>query len=139
LGRHSKSGADKWGRFSWITLRGKNSKKLYVVTAYRVCQANGTTPSSRESTTAHWQQVKAMIKQGYRDPDPRIQVLTDMSKMIAAKHQEGCEIIVMIDVNESIEKTRSKWGDFIGKHSLHDVHEVVCGEVPPTTRLGSKT
>ena len=70
-GRHSKSGANKWGRFSWMTLRGKNSKKLCIITAYRVCQTKGTTPASRYSTTAHWQQVKAMIKQGCRDPDPR--------------------------------------------------------------------
>jgi len=33
----------------------------------------------------------------------------------------------------------SKWGELIAKHSLHDVHEAVCGETPPTTRLGGKT
>ena len=80
-----------------------------------------------------------MIKQGYRDSDPRTQVLTDVSKMTAAKRHEGCEIIIMIDGNESSGKTGSKWGEFIEKHSLHDVHEATYGEVPPTTRLGSKT
>jgi len=33
----------------------------------------------------------------------------------------------------------SKWGEFIEKHSLHNVHEAVYGKVPPTMRLGNKT
>ena len=80
-----------------------------------------------------------MIKQRYRDPDLRTQVLTDMSKMIVAKRHEECEVIIMSDANESSEKRGSKWGEFIAKHSLHDVHEALCGDTPPTTRLGSKT
>jgi len=53
-GRHMASGTDKLGRYSWMTLRGSNTKKLCVVTAYRVVQGKGSTPKYRESTTAHW-------------------------------------------------------------------------------------
>jgi len=83
--------------------------------------------------------MKAMVKQGYRDLDPRTQVLTDISTMIVTKRHEGCEVIIMIDANEFSTKTGSKWSEFVARHNMHDIHEVVCGEAPTTTRLGSQT
>ena len=81
-GRHVKSGADKYGRFTWMVLNGKNNNKLCVITAYRVCQAKGTTPNTPDSITAYWQQVQEMIKDRKVDPDPCNQVLTDLSKLM---------------------------------------------------------
>ena len=36
--RHMKIGTDRDGRFAWSILRGKNDKKLCVITGYRVTQ-----------------------------------------------------------------------------------------------------
>ena len=107
-GRHKSSGTDKMGRYSWMTLRGRNDKTLCIITAYRVCQSKGTTPVSRESNTAHWQQVQAMIRYGAVAPDPRKQILTDLSRFIDERRNEGSETILMADANESItEKTQN--------------------------------
>ena len=73
-----------------------------------------------------------MIKQGYRDPDPCTQVLTDVSKMIAAKQHKGCKISIMIDANESSGKR-----DPNGVSSLKST--VYTMYTKPKTRLGSKT
>ena len=75
-GRHIRNGRDRYGRFLWIDIQGKNDKKACIITAYRAldCQALKATPH-----TAYWQQVTAMIKDGYVDPDPRNQILKDLS------------------------------------------------------------
>ena len=112
-GRHMESGTDKLGRYSWMTLHGSNAKKLCIITAYRVVQGKGSTPKSRESTTAHWQQVKAMIKEGKEAPDPRQQIMTDLTKFINNKRDDGCEIILMTDANESSTNEGSKWKIFL--------------------------
>lgn len=36
--RHHSMGSDPLGKFTWMTLRGRNDRKLCVITAYRVCQ-----------------------------------------------------------------------------------------------------
>jgi len=40
VGKVHSQGSDPVGRWSWITLHGKNSKKFTIITAYRVCPGN---------------------------------------------------------------------------------------------------
>ena len=136
-GRLMDHGVDKLGRMSWMTLRGKNDRKLCIMSCYRVVQTKGTVPINRESNTAHWQQVQQMIKDGKSKPDPRNQVLKDMTKLINEKKEEGCEVIVMIDANESAEGPNSKWGEFMQENLLHDVQEMLVPILPQSTRTRS--
>jgi len=136
-GRHEKRGYDKMGNFTWMTLRGRNKKKLCVITAYRVCQIKGSKPSSPDSNTSYWQQVQLMIKHGIEEPDPRNQVLKDLTTVIRKKREEGCEVILMMDANESTNDPRGKFSTFIQDNLLHDIHAQAIRELPPTTRVRS--
>jgi len=78
VGRILESGEDSngLGRWSWITLEGKNTN-LYVATAYRVQQEN-----LEGTKTSFAQQKKLLRKKGVENPNPRKQWLTDLSKQI---------------------------------------------------------
>mmetsp|Transcript_11381 Transcript_11381/g.24278 ORF Transcript_11381/g.24278 Transcript_11381/m.24278 type:complete len:216 (+) Transcript_11381:1201-1848(+) len=81
-GRHVSSKSDKYGRFTWMNLHGKNNSKLCIITMYRVVQTYGTQPHDVESNTAYWQQVKVLIKEGKHRANPREEVLKSLSKLI---------------------------------------------------------
>ena len=85
-------------------------KKICIIMSYRMCQTRGTISSLQDSTTAHYQQVHAMIKQGYSDPDLQNQALADLSKLIANKRKECCKIVLMIDANKSIVRRKGQNG-----------------------------
>jgi len=106
----------------------------------RVVQTKGSTPFFWKSTTAHWQQVKAMIKDDKEAPDPPCtQVLIGLTKFLNEKHNEGCKILLMADASESSSKEGSKWKAFLANNGLEDLHEYVLDELPPTTMIGSST
>ena len=80
-----------------------------------------------------------MIKDGKEAPDPCTQVLTDLTKFLNEKRDEGCGILVMVDANESSSKEGSKWKAFLANNGLEDLHELVLDKLPPTARIGSST
>jgi hypothetical protein len=61
-GRVRQRAADRWGRFTWATMRGSRDEGIVIITAYRVCQRKGTKTTSR---TAYQQQVKEMVREEY--------------------------------------------------------------------------
>ena len=139
-GRHHSRGTDQLGRYSWNVLRGANDKLLCIITAYRVCQRKGTKPNFNPKRTppktAHWQQTLAMIDIGINNPDPRTQILSDLSTFMNQKREEGCEIYLMMDANEDL-GPGSDMAKFIAENSLEDVHQIVMGLKPDTSRAGS--
>ena len=50
----------------------------------------------------------------------------------------GYEIILLIDANESIDQPNSKLAQFAATNCLHDVQALTIDELPKSTRLGSK-
>jgi len=80
-----------------------------------------------------------MIKDGKEAPDPCTQVLTDLTKFLNEKRDEGCGILVMVDANESSSKEGSKWKAFLTNNALEGLHEYTLDNLPPTTRIGSTT
>ena len=135
-GRKTSKGTDKYGRYSWMKFDGKNEQKLIIVTAYRVTQKKGT-PQTPNCNTAYWQQVQAMIKDGKVDPDPRTQILTDLSRFMNGQRAEGYEVFLMIDANDDWEETNSPLKKFMEDNLLNDVHHTVVDAMPATTRIGS--
>eukprot|EP00957_Ditylum_brightwellii_P015662 1181888-Ditylum_brightwellii.AAC.1 len=73
------SGKDKWGRWSHITLRGQNGRKVTFVSAYQVCDNNLSTAGLN---TAWMQQWCAMKREGFDNPNPQKQFLTDLGTFI---------------------------------------------------------
>ena len=65
-GRIITKGMDDMGRFTWMILKGKNEKKIMIITAYRVCKA---WPNIGPHT-AHMQQVKQLLLKRITTPDP---------------------------------------------------------------------
>ena len=63
------------GRWSYMTLKGKNSVTITIITAYRVSQVS--MPQHGDGTTYH-QQHMLMSKQGIKSPNPRGQFVTDI-------------------------------------------------------------
>ena len=124
-GRHHSRGTDPLGRYSWNTLRGSNDKLLCIITAYRVCQRKGTSPNFNPKRsppkTAHWQQTMALIDHGINNPDPRSQILTDLTSFMNKKREEKCEIVLMMDANEDLDPG-SDMAKFIADNSLEDIH-----------------
>ena len=120
--RSTKHGGDKYGRYAWEEFHRKNNNKLCIITAYRVTQKKGTQPRSMDSNTVYWQQVQAMMNDGSVSPDPRNQILKDLTRFIQSKQAEGCEILLMMDANEDINAKSSKLGKFVKNNALIDIH-----------------
>ena len=134
LGRHLSSGSCPIGRYSWSTFRGSNDRIVCIITGYRVCKSS-TSPTKRSTAnTAHWQQVKGLVKRGYNSPNPRKQILTDLSKFIHQHQDKDHDVLLLMDANES-NSSKSEWTHFLIDNNLHDIHDKVMSQVPPTTRL----
>ena len=51
--------------------------------------------------------------------------MTDLANLLNNKRNDGCEIILMADANESSTSKGSKWKVFLETNGLEDVHEHV--------------
>eukprot|EP00957_Ditylum_brightwellii_P141445 10775898-Ditylum_brightwellii.AAC.1 len=60
------SGDDKYGRWLYVTLKGKNKRKIIVITAYRVC--TNTLATAGENTC--WMQQRCALQK--KELQPRI-------------------------------------------------------------------
>jgi len=103
-GRISDSGSDEWGRFCWYTLLGRRDEGILLLVAYRVCHEAHDNPGP---FTAYQQQYMAMRQAGYAKPNPRKQILDDMSKLINEKRLLGFRPIVMMDARTTELTTRT--------------------------------
>ena len=90
-------GCDPLGRWSYITLRGKSSAKLTIVTAYNA------TPTSGDQTYYH-QQLR-LLSRLHREqnigspPDPRKQFIIDLQAWLEFLQRDGHHLIVAMDAN----------------------------------------
>eukprot|EP00957_Ditylum_brightwellii_P121231 9245268-Ditylum_brightwellii.AAC.1 len=91
------SGADQFGRWSFITLAERNKRMVTIVTAYRVCKNSLATADENTCWIQQWQSLR---KQGVEEPDPRSQFMTDFGAFLEDHLNKNEEIIVGMDVNE---------------------------------------
>lgn len=96
-GRVAKTGTDSWGRFCWSQFRGCRDEGVTITCAYRVCQSQSAQTAG--PYTAFQQQYTLMRDAGYIAPDPRQQLLTDLSALIESQRLEGYRPILMMDAN----------------------------------------
>ena len=130
LGRITSKGSDAMGRFSWVRMQGKANTSVLIITAYRVCKM-GPNPGP---FTAYSQQMKMLFNAGHLRPNPRKQILTDLSEMIQKQHMDGGAVIVMMDANEDIAASNDgELESFVIHNQLVDVHKTINATVPITT------
>ena len=125
----------KMGRWSFITLRGKNDRTLHVVTGYR---CNNMTSQHIGDLTAWAQQYSISRNRGVQNPKPNIDFLPDMEKWLLPLIVNGDDVILAIDANE--EWTAStKIRRFASKLGLKNIALETHGSLPPTRPQSKKT
>jgi hypothetical protein len=134
FGRITSNGTDKLGRYSWHCLAGSRDEGIVVITAYRVCQERSNNAGPK---TAFMQQYTALLEQGITDPNPREQLLKDLSELIAQKRQSNYKPILMMDANGSV-ATDEKFRKFLLSNNLIDPYYVKFKASPPTYVRGTK-
>ena len=90
-----------YGRWSWITLQGKNNRTIILVRAYRVNPGH----QNFGEFSVYKQQYNLMLQQEHESQDPRTQTIIDLENFIQAQIENQEEIILSIDANKTIEDT----------------------------------
>jgi hypothetical protein len=87
------------GRWSYIILRGKGSKKIAIITAYNVSPSRGDTTANQQQTRL----LSSYIRQNNLpiSAHPHRQFILDLQSWIETLIQEGHEIILALDANET--------------------------------------
>jgi exonuclease III len=139
VGRLSDHEADSHGLGRWTTctFRGKGNVMLTIITAYQVCHDN----ISRNQTKTAYVQQWALLRMVHEDPDPnpRKQFIIDLDSLITKLRNQGHEILLLLDANESLFDTNCRIRDLTRKHKLADLHTRKHGlEGQPATYIRGK-
>ena len=135
-GRIYDRGTDKMGRFCWYALRGKRDEGVLIIVAYRVCHKSSDNPGP---FTAYQQQHSSLRKDGIANPNPRKQILQDITALISMKRAEGLRPILMMDANgDYMAGTDKELREFIITNGLADPFYDRFQSSPPTFIHGTK-
>eukprot|EP01082_Thalassiosira_pseudonana_P000262 g12.t1 g12 contig1:28787-30398(-) len=127
-GRISCRKGDRMGRYLYMASRGKEGCGVLVISAYRVCQSRGTVAGP---DTAFMQQVAALRSAGVVNPDPRNQILDDLTDLINEWKEKGYHPLIGIDANATLDETR--FAEFLDRNQLVDVLGTLNTGDPPST------
>ena len=120
--------SDPLGRWSSITLAGRNQRRIRMTTAYNVCSN-----SKPGISTANFKQYVILL-QTDPEPNPRKQFLLDLDKELATSGSTDHMLDASSDVNQDPE-----WTEILAKHKLYDVHAYLHGtNYPRTFHLGKR-
>jgi len=92
---------------------------LHIITTYRVPK---TTINNAGQNTSYYYQWHHLRRQGTPVPDPRQQLLSDLSQYIKSIKNETTAIIVAMDANESYTERNSPLHHWMMDLSLVDLH-----------------
>jgi len=127
------------GRWSYVELLGKNQCKVIIASVYCVCPQTAVIGSN----TAYMQQFQIMLQRGHPHPDPRQQILIDLTAQIRDWISSQHEVLVCMDVNDSTHDTNPDTGigyilSHMGLVNLHR-HRHPTTNTPPTHNHGQLT
>ena len=128
----------KLGRWSYVTIEGRNFSSLTIITGYRVCR--GQNNLNTGSNTSYMQQERILKHRGIKT-SPQSMFIEDIENFILMKIELGHEILLNLDANEEWEGEKSKIREMALRLDLHDIaKERNPNGVPPTyTRMNSAT
>lgn len=137
-GRMTLSGKDPWGRFCWYRLRGSRDEGVLIISAYRVCHSQSHNPGP---LTVYQQQYSLMRAAGITNPNPRRQLLKDLTSLITTHRRDGYKPVLMIDANgDYLTSTRpdTELAQFLIDTDLSDPFHDKFSITPRTTINGTK-
>jgi hypothetical protein len=129
--RFLSKGCDVYGRWSWLTVAGRGTKKItFISVYYRVC--DGASEAAITSRTVRAQQEWMYADRGYSTVNLRNQFVTDIIMLINELQHSGHEVVVMMDCIET-----SEFGTAANKIcyscNLADAHALAGKHSPPPT------
>ena len=129
-------GSDAMGRWAWVSLAGRGTTTITVISAYRVC--DGANEASITSRTVRAQQEWMYADRGHASINLREQFVSDITVLINDFQLKGHSVVLMMDANEG-----SGAGTAVDRMcydcNLADVHTLHGKfDPPPTYQRGSK-
>ena len=115
LGRIIDSGSDKLGRWTYVTMTGKNNRKLTIYTLYQVCDQK----HHSGNCTIYLQQQNDLIQADRIKTEPREAILVDLTEHIQHKQKQGHNIIVIGDANEDVYKGK-RINKFLADNNMYN-------------------
>ena len=133
---NKKPDESKMGRWIQCTIRGKDNRKVTMITAYQVVKQSITQAGPK---TAYMQQYQRLRLTGHADPNPRKQFINDLGELLRKERDKGNAILLMLDANDSMEhaSSLSKLASEFGLIDLHTHKWGLEGE-PSTYKRGTK-
>ena len=108
----------KLGRWSYITINGRNNTFFTIITGYR-CVKQQTTQTAGMTTT--YMQQERILKQRGITSTPQKCFIDDLEKFVRNKVSDGHEILLTLDANEQWEDKNSAIKDLALKLGLYDI------------------
>jgi hypothetical protein len=92
------------GRWSYMILRGKESTKIAIISAYIVCTQSISSAGPTTSTTQQFRKLSKTLREinDPHTPQPRLQFILDLQAWLQHLVQTGHDIILCLDANEDI-------------------------------------
>ena len=129
VGRIKERGSDSLGRWSWMTMVGKNQRMITIISAYQVCARS----SKRTGTTAYHQQESILRTRGIKKAKPRKYFYRDLNEFIRICKTKKESVILVGDFNEPMNE-RSSTARIAATHGLVDILFQRNSQLPePTT------
>ena len=133
-GRCIDQGADLYGRWSWITLKGAVNN-LVIICGYKVGK-NGGTPGG---TSVAQQEVRAMLKRHHTFANnPRAAFDTDLADFCIRLQNSDHDIVLMMDANTPLDSAEAR--TFHRTANLYSIaeHHFPHETLPRTYQSGSR-
>jgi hypothetical protein len=118
------------GRWSGISLRGRDNSILTIITAYRICSGS---PRTAPLGSAFLREYEHFRNRSSGPTNPRRAFLCDLESKIQTLQEAGHMILLMLDANATTESD-IHLTSFIQACNLHDLHE---SNPAPSTFIGS--
>lgn len=105
------------GRWSGIVLTGPDSRKLAIITAYRVCSGS---PHTSLLGSSYLREYEFFRERCYTSPNPRRRFFNDLQKTILEFQDAGHGTILMLDAISTLDDNQLL--DFLARCGLKDLH-----------------
>ena len=123
------------GRWTSITINGRNKTKVTIISTYRVCI---TTMKNSGSNTTFCQQWDMLEEKGEKDIEIRSKMINDIIILINKLQAENHEVVLTIDANESFDPGQGGVTKLISMTKLVDPISCTHGlkHIPNTHQRG---
>ncbi len=127
---HSLRDPSDIGRWSGLTIRGRDENLLSVITAYQVCRG---VISSAPLGSYFAREFTHLQSLGILSPNPRRHILQSLTSLIMELRSEKHSVLLMLDANSALDDTDLR--RLCEQGNLSDIHNK---DRLPSTYIGSE-